>query len=66
MRRYRKSKNEKQILTDNPETAKRQKAGKEIQMKKRKKKDKSKEMKRDRKAEEGKCCSKNTKVENEG
>jgi hypothetical protein len=39
MRRYRKSKKEKQILT---ETAKRQKAGKEIQMKKRKKKDKSK------------------------
>ena len=45
MRRYRKSKKEKQILIDNPETAKRQKAGKEIQMKK---KDKNKEMKRDR------------------
>jgi hypothetical protein len=37
MRRYRKSKKEKQILTDNPETAKRQKAGKEIQMKKKEK-----------------------------
>ena len=35
MRRYRKSKKEKQILTDNPETAKRQKAGKEIQVKKK-------------------------------
>jgi len=45
MRRYKKSKKEKQILIDNPETAKRQKAGKEIQMKK---KDKNKEMKRDR------------------
>ena len=49
MRRYRKSKKEKQILTDNPETAKRQKSWKRNSgEKKRKKKDKGKEMKRNR------------------